>query len=422
MSEKNWAGNVTYRAGKLRRPRSLDELQEVVGRATTLSALGSRHSFNRIADTAGELVSLDRLERPIDIDSETMTVRVGGGVKYGVVGQYLQQQGYALANLASLPHISVAGAIATATHGSGDLNQNLSAGVRSMQLVQADGSLVEVAPGDEDFDGYAVALGALGVVTEVSLAIVPTFDVATSVFERLPWPVLLENFDDVTRSAYSVSLFTRWSADTVDQAWLKSRVGRRADINTVAQTTETFFGATPARTRLHPLPGVSAAACTEQQGIPGPWVDRLPHFRLDFTPSNGDELQSEFLVERRHAVEAFEALRALGDRIDPVLQISEIRTVAADTFWLSSAGDRESVALHFTWKPLQTEVEDLLVDLERALAPFDARPHWGKVFTAQANSIAPLYAHLPDFVSLADRVDPNQKFRTDFLRERVFGF
>lgn len=424
MEEKNWAGNIVYGAAELKRPRTLDELQDAVGEASGVRALGSRHSFNTIAATPGTLVSLDRFDDAIEIDSSALTVRVDAGVTYGILGQHLQQQGFALANLASLPHISVAGATATATHGSGDRNGTLATSVRSLEVVQADGSVIEVSRGDDRFGAYVVGLGAFGVISRLTLDIEPTFAVAVTVFEELQWDDLYEHFDEISSAAYSVSLFTNWANDTVDQVWLKQRIGRRAaalQLDSAPPSVPAFFSARAATVKRHPLPGVDPEACMDQLGQPGAWIDRLAHFRLDFTPSNGDELQSEYLIGREHAVPAFEALRGLGDRIRPLLQISEIRTVAADPFWLSMSQGRDSVCLHFTWKPLESEVEGLLPDLERALAPFAARPHWGKVFAASASDLTPLYERMPDFVALAEAADPEQKFRNDFLRAKVFG-
>ncbi|MBB5642612.1 xylitol oxidase [Cryobacterium roopkundense] len=413
-TELNWAGNYRYEAVRLVSPATVPELQEAVAAADRVRALGSRHSFNDSADTPGTLVSLAGIPADLDIDEAALTVTVGGGTRYGVLAEELSRRGFALHNLASLPHISVAGAIATGTHGSGDRNGNLATAVRALELVTGSGELMrvtrEVTP---DFAGMVVGLGALGIVTRVTLAIEPTFDVRQDVFENLPWSRVLADFDEVTGAAYSVSLFTDWSGDAVEQAWLKSRApftGRPE-----------FFGGSPATVPRHPLPGISGSNCTEQLGAWGPWHDRLAHFRLAFTPSNGAELQSEYLVPREHAVVAIEAMRGLSSVITPLLLVSEVRTVAADDLWLSANQGRDGIGLHFTWKPEQAAVEKVLVLIEAALAPFAARPHWGKLFELRAADLAPLYPRFADFRDLAERMDPQHTFRNDFLKRTVFG-
>ena len=422
----NWAGNYRYTAASIHRPRTLEEVQDVVAGASKIRALGSRHSFNAIADSPGSLISLEDLDPGIRIDAAARTVTVSGGTRYGTLAEKLESNGYALPNLASLPHISIAGAVATATHGSGDANGNLATSVAALEIVAADGTVHHLSRGSSpDFDGAVVALGALGIVTRVTLDIEPTFEVRQDVFEALPWDTVLGDFDAVTSSAYSVSLFTDWSGDAVAQSWLKSRVagtaGSTAGRATAAFAGDRFFGGTRATVARHPLPGVSAENCTEQLGVPGPWSERLAHFRMAFTPSSGDELQSEFFVRREHAVAAISELRALSPRISPLLLVSEIRTVAADRLWLSTAYGQDSVGFHFTWKQLQPEVEALLPVLEEALAPFNARPHWAKLFHAEAGSVAALYPRFADFKDLAERMDPEHKFRNAFLAGKVFG-
>lgn len=430
----NWAGNYRYTAAAIHRPRSLEEVQEVVAGATKIRALGSRHSFNAIADSPGDLISLDELGPGIHIDSAARTVTVSGGTRYGTLAEKLEANGFALPNLASLPHISVAGAVATATHGSGDANGNLATSVAALEIVAADGTVHHLGRGSSpDFEGAVVGLGALGVVTKVTLDIEPTFTVRQDVFESLPWGTVMENFDAVTSSAYSVSLFTDWSGNAVEQAWLKSRVpgagtasaARSAASSGAAQEPafagSTFFGGTRAAAARHPLPGVSAENCTEQLGVPGPWSERLAHFRMAFTPSSGEELQSEFFVRRDDAVAAIAELRAMSDRITPLVLVSEIRTVAADQLWLSGAYGRDSVGFHFTWKQRHDEVEEVLPAMEEALAPFNARPHWGKLFHAGAARLAGLYPRFADFKDLAERMDPEHKFRNEFLARKVFG-
>jgi xylitol oxidase len=169
------------------------------------------------------------------------------------------------------------------------------------------------------------------------------------------------------------------------------------------------------------VPGVDPANATPQLGRPGAWSDRLPHFRMGFTPSAGDELQSEYLVALDDAVPALEAVRPLAERIRPLLQVCELRTVAADRLWLSMNHDRASLAIHFTWMPRAGEVSAVLADLERALAPFAARPHWGKVFLAEAAAIVPLYPRHADFARLVERLDPRGAFRNDWLERHVLG-
>jgi xylitol oxidase len=404
----NWAGNYSYRAGALLRPTTVEELADLIRRGTPLRALGSRHSFTDIADTTGDLVSLENFDAAIEINADAQSVSASAGIRYGDLAEALQAEGWALHNLASLPHISVAGAVATATHGSGDSNGNLATAVRAIDFIDGTGTEVHLERGDSDFDGAVVSLGALGIVTRITLDIQPTFDIRQDVYTGLNWDILLANFDAVTSSAYSVSVFTNWLGDTLSSTWLKSQVD-------VAEPPLSLFGATRESVDLHPLPDQPSTNTTVQGGIPGPWSDRLAHFKLGYTPSNGDELQSEFLVPREHVVEALTALREIGEKIAPLLLITEVRTMAADSFWLSGASGRETVGIHFTWKMLPAEVAALLPEIEARLLPLGARPHWGKVFTATAAEIAPLYPRLDEFRALVRKYDPNRIFGNDFL-------
>ncbi|NUU17049.1 FAD-binding protein [Cellulomonas humilata] len=413
MTLTNWAGNYTYRAPVVHHPSTVPELQELVAGSPRIRALGTRHCFNDLADDPAALVVLDGLEAAPEIDADARTVTVTAGTRYGTLAQHLHPAGWAVHNLASLPHISVAGAVATATHGSGDRSQNLAAAVAALEIVGPDGAIRTVRRGDADFAGSVVALGALGVAARVTLDIEPTFDVAQEVHLDLPWTAALEHLDELTSSADSVSLFTDWTGDTIAQVWRKTRVTPDYRLRTE------LFGATPADGPRHPLPGIDPVNCTAQLGEPGPWHDRLPHFRMDFTPSNGDELQSEFLVPRAHAVAALEAIRSLADRIAPLLQVTEVRTIAGDDLWLSTAEGGDRVGLHFTWLPRQPEVEALLPTIEAALAPFDARPHWGKLFADEGRDLARLYPRWDDFRSLVARTDPEGVFRNDFLDRHV---
>ncbi|MDQ1583718.1 MAG: alditol oxidase, partial [Microbacteriaceae bacterium] len=408
-SELNWAGNYRYRAERIVSPASLDEAREIVTASRLVRPLGSRHSFNDLVDTDGVLLSLAAMPQRLEIDAVARTVTVAGGMRYGDVASQLNEAGWALPSMASLPHISIAGAISTATHGSGDRIGNLATAVSGLEILTANGELRSLGRGDAEFAGAVVGLGALGLVVAVTLDIQPSFDVSQRIFENLPWGVALEHFDEVTSSAYSVSLFTNWSQESISQVWLKARVDEASSIG------DTLFGATAATGPLHMIRGISPENATEQLGVGGPWHERLPHFKLAFTPSNGEEIQSEYILPRRFATAAIETLRGLAGRIAPILQISEIRTVAADDLWLSTAYGEDAVCFHFTWVRDQAAVEAVLPAIEDALAPFGARPHWGKVFVDSAGIVQSLYPRMDDFRDLVRRYDPDRVFGNAFL-------
>jgi xylitol oxidase len=407
----NWAGNHAYRAARLVRPRSLDEVCELVARSTAVRAIGSRHSFSDLTDTTGTLLDLSGLVADIRIDDHTASVSVSGAVRYGELAGAIEARGWALGAMASLPHISVAGAVATGTHGSGDRTGSLASAVRALEMVAPDGSLRRLTRSDPDFVGSVVALGALGVVTRIELDVEPSYEVCQDVRTGLAWPVVESHFDEITAAAYSVSLFTRFE-DGVDQVWLKRRA-------TQAPPGDLFGTAATERT-VHMLPDGSVEAVTPQGGVPGPWLDRLPHFRLAFTPSNGAELQSEYFVAREHALEAIDRLRRISSGFTPLLMVCEIRTVASDQLWLSGAHGRDTVALHFTWVRDEAAVRSVVRDIEAALVPLGARPHWGKVFEMDAGALADAFPHLRDFAALRERVDPERVFGNAFL-DRILG-
>ncbi len=414
----NWAGNYTFKAPHIDHPTSPAEVADLLRSRPSLKALGSKHSFNDIADSPSDQVSLEHLTE-MALDPARSTVTVGAGISYGQLAPWLDARGFALHNLASLPHISVAGAVATGTHGSGSRKGNLATAVRALEFLDGSGTLVTL---DRDrnpdiFAGAVVHLGALGIITRLTLDVVPAFSIAQTVYEDLPFSELEGNLDTIFASADSVSLFTDWQRSRVTQAWLKHRVSSSPAESALP---ETFFGATRQTRKLHPLPGHSAENCTEQLGLPGPWFDRLPHFRHEYTPSSGAEIQSEYFVAREHAYPAILAVEQLRDRISPLLFISELRTVAADDLWLSMAYQRDSLAFHFTWQPRAEAVLALLPEIEAALAPFDARPHWGKAFTTPPDRLRALYPRLPDFLALAQRHDPEGKLRNAYLNRNLY--
>ena len=383
-----------------------------------MKALGARHSYNGIADTSGDQISLKNLNGMV-LDPKSKTVSVGAGVTYGHLAPYLDSNGFAVHNLASLPHVSVVGACATATHGSGSRNGNLSTIVSGMEMLTADGKTVVLSRehDGERFRGAVVGLGGLGIITNITLDVQPTFQVKQVVYENLSFAQLEEHLDEIFLSGYSVSLFTDWQNHRATQVWIKSRV----DSGASSAIAPEFFGAKAATRKLHPLAGHSAENCTEQMGIPGPWYERLPHFRMNFTPSSGQELQSEYFVPRNKAYQAILAVEQLRERITPHLFISEFRTIEADDLWMSPCYKRPSMAIHFTWKPEWPAVEKVLPMIEEQLAPFDARPHWAKLFTMSPSRLQSLYSKLPDFRQLLKLYDPDGKFRNDFLNRNLFA-
>jgi len=413
----NWAGNVVFRAPRLHQPASLDEVRRIVAGSEQVRALGSGHSFNPIADTVGDQISLAGMPPLLRIDAERSTVTVGGGVRYGELAPPLNRAGYALHNLGSLPHICIAGATATGTHGSGATNGNLATAVRALELVTATGDVVTVEFGDGDFAGSVVALGMVGIVTSVTLAIEPTFAVAQYVYDNLSLAEFTAHLEATMAAAYSVSVFTDWRGPVMNQVWMKHRIDASQPWQVSGHAR--WLDAPVADGPRHPVPGVDPAACTEQGGVPGPWHERLPHFRLDFTPSSGDELQSEYFVPREAAVAAVTAISGIAHVIAPALQICELRTIAADELWLSPAHDRDSFALHFTWISDMAAVIPALTAIEEQLAPFDARPHWGKVFPMSADVVRTRYERMPDFSQLVARFDPTGKFRNAFVDQFV---
>jgi alditol oxidase len=414
----NWSGNYTFSTDRLHQPQTIADVQKVVKSCTKLRALGARHSFNGIADSPDDQISLSHLNQMV-LDSKARTVTVGAGVTYSQLAPYLDGHGFAVHNLASLPQISVAGAIATATHGSGNKNGNLATAVSGLELVTADGEVVTLSRerDDERFRGAVVGLGAVGVVTSITLDVQPAFQVSQVIYENLSIDQLEHHLEEVFAGGYSVSLFTDWQHHRIGQVWVKRRV-EGANVPVFAPE---LLGAKQATQKLHPLPGHSAESCTEQMGIPGPSYDRLPHFRINFTPSSGQELQSEYLIPREHGYRAILAVEELRDHVTPHLFISEVRTIAADELWMSTANGRSSMAIHFTWKPEWEAVRSVLPSIEEKLAPFGARPHWGKLFTLSGSRMKQLYPEMTKYQGLLAHYDAKGKFRNSFIEANIFG-
>ena len=422
-SGTNWSGNVTFSADRVYEPRSVDELSELVADAVrsgqTVRALGSRHSFNTIADSPDVLVSLAALPGTIDIDAEAGAATVPAGIRYGELARQLNGVHLALHNTGSLPHISVVGACATGTHGSGIGNGNLATAVRSLDLVTAGGERLTLRR-DVDGDTFraaAIGLGCMGLVTRVTLDVQPEYRVRQDVYEDLPFDVFDDHAEELFAAGYSVSLFTLWEGSRFHQVYVKQRLADGDD----GSAPETLFGARAADGQRHPVRGVDPVSATQQGGVPGLWNERLYHFRMDFTPSHGDEIQSEYLIPREHAVEALHAVDAVSDQISPLVLTSELRTIAADDLLVSPALEQDSVAFHFTWRDDPPAVDAACRLLESVLDRFGPRPHWGKVFTTPPSRLAELYPRLPEFRAEAEKLDPTGLFRNPFVESTVWA-
>ncbi|GIM88506.1 FAD-binding protein [Paractinoplanes toevensis] len=407
MSERvtNWAGNIVFGAKRLHRPESAEQIQDLVAAGGPLRVLGSGHSFNRMADTDGDLISLADLPRIVEISPDRRSVRVDGGIRYGDLAVRLYEEGLALHNMASLPHISVAGAVATATHGSGARNANLATAVSSVELIDGTGRPVTLTRDDPDFLGVVVGLGAPGIVTALTLDVVEAFELRQYVYDTVPRASIESHLAEMLADGYSVSLFTDWTGLDANMGWLKR----------ASELSGDWFGARRADGPRHPVPGMPPANSTDQSGEPGPWHTRLPHFRMEFTPSAGAELQSEWHVAAGDALAAIDAVASIRSLVASVLQVCEIRAIAADELWLSPNYHRNSVALHFTWIADTDAVLPVVAAVEERLAPLHPRPHWGKVFTTPPWVLAADYERFGDFQDLVRRYDPAGTFRNPWL-------
>lgn len=414
---KNWAGNYEYKARYLYAPESTAEVRELIGVLDRQKALGTRHCFNDMADSPVNQISTQNLISPMAIDEKAMTVTVGAGSRYGDIAPELTARGYALHNLASLPHISIAGACATATHGSGMQNGNLATAVSGLEIVTGEGKVLEVKRDTQAYPlaGMVVHLGALGILTRMTLDIQKAYEVRQDVFQDLPLKSLQENFREILGAGYSVSLFTDWQDKKVSQVWIKRRMDRNPE-----ELGGDFFGARAATRDLHPITRLSAENCTPQMGVPGPWYERLPHFKMGFTPSSGKELQSEFFIPLENAVDAILAVEKMGTAIGPELEITEIRSIAADDLWMSPCYQQDCITIHFTWKQHPEAVGRLIPRIENELKPFGVRPHWGKLFTLDGEYLKTRYPRLPDFLELARNCDPHGKFKNAYLERTIY--
>lgn len=407
---RNWSGNVGYSSTAVVEPTSVDELAAAVASAAAtgsrVRALGSRHSFSTVADTDGLHVSTRRLDLPVEVREDDVVVP--SGMTYAELAPVLHARGRALANLASLPHLSVAGACATGTHGSGDRLGGLATAVVGAELVTGSGDVVQLGQGDADLGGVAVSLGALGVITRLWLRTEAAYDVAQRVWTGLPAREVAEQLPEVLASGNSVSVFTDLhDPDVVSSVWVKDRVDRPGTLAPVLATRAS------SPVEVHPVPGVDPTAATAQLGVPGPWHERLPHFRAAHQPSVGAELQSELFLPRAALPDLIPALAEIADVVRPALLVHEIRSAAADDLWLSPLRGRDSVMAHFTWRPDPALAGPAIRAVEQCLAPWQPRAHWAKLASPALRWPEGAY-DLTAFTALANWLDPMRTFQNRF--------
>lgn len=417
VGRTNWAGNYTYSTDNLVAPKTVEELQELIKSYKKVKGLGTMHCFNGIADSKFNQISTAALNKVISLDKENETITVESGIKYGEFCEYLDKNGFALHNLASLPHISVAGACSTSTHGSGISNGSLATAAIALEMVNGKGEVVRLTKekNREEFLMAIVSLGALGIITKVTLQVQPTFKMKQVVYQNMPMASLEKDFEKIMASGYSVSLFTDWKNKNVSEVWIKVKS------DDVKESAPEFYGAKLANKNLHPIASADPVNCTDQMGVDGTWYERMPHFKMGFTPSSGKELQAEYFVNIKDAYQAFMAIEKLNEKVAPLLFITEIRTIAADEIPMSPFYKKTCLAIHFTWKQEVDAVMALLPEVEKALEPFGARPHWGKVFTLQPFVLQGRIEKLNEFKALMIKHDPEGKFRNDFIETNLFG-
>lgn len=402
----NWSRNIYFEENEYFQPESLIELQDLVRSKSSIRARGSAHSFNEIANTKSCAINLAKMPKVIEINQDNKSVLASAGLTYGELAPALHKKGWALSNLASLPHISIAGSISTGTHGSGIRNKNLANQVKSIRFIDHQGQLHQIEQSSPDFNALVIGLGLGGIVYQYELSIEPTFQISQVVYPDIPIEILQSNFEEIMGVAYSVSFFTDWSTKNIGNLWCKFH----SDENILDEIS----GYSQATQKYHPIPSMDPIACTDQFAVEGNWYERLPHFKIEFSPSVGDEIQSEFFIDRKDAAAAIDAISKLGSEISPLLWITELRTIAADELWLSGAFQRETLGIHFTWKKMP-EIYAVISKVEQALLPFNYRPHWGKAFSSNPSHLHRAFPRMSQFFELIQKIDPEEKFYNEFV-------
>lgn len=427
---RNWAGDQACRPAAIEHPTSAAEVARSIGRARaagrTVRVAGAGHSFTDAALTNGTLLVLDRMRRVLDVDRGSGLARVEAGISLGELSEALWAHGLAFENLGDVDVQSIAGATATGTHGTGSRLPNLSAGLREIELVTADGSTIRVSE-DDDPDAWRAArvgVGALGVVTAVTLQAVPAFTLEGT-DSTAPLEEVLDAIDEhadgadhfelyafphspvaVTRTNRRVerapeppSRLTAWAGDVLLRnhvLGLAFELGRRAP-RTIPATHRTL-------TRI---------AGTSRR------IDRS--YRIFASPRLVRFTEMEYALPRPRAAEAVRAVLAVARRADLAVPMPiELRFVAPDDAFLSPAGGRETayVAVHMyrgmEWEPYFRAVEQVMDG-------FGGRPHWGKRHFQTAATLAPRYPEWERFQAVRRRLDPDGVLANGYVRRVVAG-
>jgi L-gulonolactone oxidase len=427
-SFKNWGGNQACTPLSLERPSSEDELVALVHRAAAagerVKVVGAGHSFTDIACTDGRMVSLDGYDHFLEVDTRAATVKVEGGITIAALGQALAEVGLAQPNLGDVAYQSIAGAISTATHGTGGRLGNISTQVKALSLVTADGVLECSAEDNADvFQAARVGLGALGVISTVTLQCVPAFTLRSIQAPR-QLDEVLDAVEDLVAANDHFEFFWIPHSDRV-LAITNNRTD--APAHPPGKVSAYFNDIVMENHAFGLLQRLGRANTTWIPAL-GRVTGRLLNARDVADVSHRvfanqrlvRFVEMEYALPRPALAAAVRDVRSMIDRQG--LRISfpvEVRIAAADDIWLSTASGRDTgyIAVHvFQGLPFDRYFREV----EAIMNGYEGRPHWGKMHYQTAETLRPRYPHWADFIGVRDRLDPEGRFSNAYL-DRVLG-
>uniref|UniRef100_A0A915D0Y3 FAD-binding PCMH-type domain-containing protein n=1 Tax=Ditylenchus dipsaci TaxID=166011 RepID=A0A915D0Y3_9BILA len=418
----NWGGNFNFSTQDIKYPTTTAGVQQLVKECKgKIRPVGTRHSFSEIANTNDTLICLVHMNLILSVDPSVPSVTVQAGITYTDLIPFLQSIGLAIPMMASLGEISIAGAINTAVHGSGAGIGNLATQVLGLQMVLADGSVVQYSKGQNDTELAAatVGLGALGIVTQVTLQAQPTYNLAINVFENMDMSVLDTQLYNITHSGYAINMWSTFGTPGVlDQVWITTKVDSNG-VNAYGNVSQ-LYGAPAATAQSSPIAALPPTYVVPQMGIVGPYYERLTDYDLGLSGQEGQQTQSEYYVDFDDFVPALKALQTLSAEINAVVYVALFRITEKDELWMSPQYKKTTMAIHFSWQPKLDQVMALLPKIEAALAPFNPIPHWGKLYTLKPEQYLPLLPKYPEWREQVELHDPTHKFRNKWLEENIF--